>query len=315
MKGPHGTILAAIFQNAGWNDLPEPAQDDEVEAALARLSEVLALMEPEPGLYQAARSWAEQRLRRAGVDEPEDRVERAVRRAVGKHVAAVRYEEAILAEQTDPEQDCNFSLQRIRRWEGDPTIFGLTIEGQEGTFAARDLASSAAFRVRFLSVFGSLPIVPPKLKPWVALVNGWLGRAEVIELPPEARADRMLSDRVEQLVENLSISDDAADLDSGRAILWNGQLCFKMRPLLDALRPHENASGVMLARALRDLGFESQTIRIGEQTPRRVWVGPPPAAGGNGAADPQGTLPWEAADNSEVTGDPPAAPEPEPWDD
>jgi len=173
----------------------------------------------------------------------------------------------------------NFDVTRIRTFTSIPAIHELTITmaGAEVvlTMNTKELTTRGVFKTRVVDALGRVPTLPTKPAQYDALVDHWLSVREVVSQPPEASPAVLLRDRTERAVNNLSIGEEASDLDRGTACLHNGLKVFKASSIIDALRSPD-ATTQAVCKALRDLGFDSTKVWLDGKT-HHVWAGPAPA--------------------------------------
>lgn len=172
----------------------------------------------------------------------------------------------------------NFDMKRIRTFTSIPAIHELTIAMGDVevvlTMNTKELTTRGVFKTRVVDALGRVPTLPTKPAQYDALVDHWLSVREVVAQPPEASPAVLLRDRVERAVNNLSIGEEASDLDRGTACLHNGLKVFKAASIIDALRSPD-ATTQAVCKALRDLGFESTKVWLDGKT-HHVWAGPAP---------------------------------------
>jgi hypothetical protein len=88
----------------------------------------------------------------------------------------------------------------------------------------------------------------------------------------------MLREEILRAVGGLGLGETVADLDQAKALQHDGGLIFKTRTLLRLLKDaYGEVSAHVLCRHLRDLQFESKTVRI-DGTVVRVWTTPAAAS-------------------------------------
>jgi hypothetical protein len=172
----------------------------------------------------------------------------------------------------------DFVVERVRIFDSDPRVYELTIAGVLISLSTSEILAPSRFRVRFVDALSRVPDLPSKAGAWRDLVNGWLTRAEVVEQPPEASATEMLREEILRAVGGLGLGETVADLDQAKALQHDGGLIFKTRTLLRLLKDaYGEVSAHVLCRHLRDLQFESKTVRI-DGTVVRVWTTPAAAS-------------------------------------
>lgn len=274
--------VGRTLEIAGWNELPEPATEAEIEYALTQLATTVTI-DPtiEAGDLPLLREWAEARLRKAGVQGAEARelVIRALRRAAGMKAAdrlrAEHEDEREEADGKDPEDGCDFEVHDVRIWDSDPKTYELSIDGRPVEFSARDLATPGAFSLRYANAIGPFPSVPMKRTAWMRLVNSWIARAETLSLPPDSSTEYVLREKIQEAIGQLGIGEDTEDLDRGAGVMKAGVFCFKTVAILDSISHQLKATAHTVTKILRKLGYESKATKFGDRV-IRVWTSPTP---------------------------------------
>ncbi|MBK7875540.1 MAG: hypothetical protein IPJ77_07285 [Planctomycetes bacterium] len=167
----------------------------------------------------------------------------------------------------------DFEVTRVVIFKSDPPTYVLAITGVELRLESRELMNSSAFSQRFLATFHRIPALPRKKQEWVELVNGWLAKGELVDLPAEASVEGALREALELAIENLPLGDEAVDLDSGKAIsIDEHTLGFKAKSVLALVQEDmPEVKRHQVNRALNDLGLTYVPHRIGEKS-LRLWT-------------------------------------------
>lgn len=177
----------------------------------------------------------------------------------------------------------DFTVERVVVYTSNPPVYELTIDGRVLKLSSEELLRVSRFELRFFEAFNRMTKLPgPKQKEaWRDLVNGWLAQAEEIEQPPEASREYQLREAIEDVVTDMQVGSDLADLDRDRALLTeDGRKAFKTKTLMKALRQNfRDIGGHTVTATMRSMGFDSSRHRWdGSQV--RVWVCAEPSTNG-----------------------------------
>lgn len=164
----------------------------------------------------------------------------------------------------------DFEVEQLRVFKSEPATYEFTIEGHQIVLSSAQLRRPSVFATAVLDTIHRIPAHPTG-SDWAELVNLWLTEAEYVDMPPEASSELALREDVERLVEELPVGEAVFDLDHGKALLIEGTRSFKAKALMRGLREdYPNLAGNRLCKTLRDLGFDSGTVRL-DGTPVRLW--------------------------------------------
>jgi hypothetical protein len=169
-----------------------------------------------------------------------------------------------------PDQQIDFTVDRVRTYNSKPKVFELTIRGELLRLTTSQILSRGAFSHAFVDTFRQVPQLPKK--GWHQQVNQWLASAELVPMPTDASPDLALREAVEKAIEGLSEGEEATELDQNRAVRTaSGVLVFKLETLLHKLQPDwPRLNRTELCVALRDLGYESKPRNLAGVT-ARAW--------------------------------------------
>ena len=124
-----------------------------------------------------------------------------------------------------------------------------------------------------MTLVGREPRMPAKREHRIEVVDSWLGRADVIELPPDAHADVALREAIERVLDGLPQAEDADDLELGKAVLHpaRGRVFKTVAVLQRVAEAFPAATAADVCRHLRSLGHENGTVRFGDRAVRAWW--------------------------------------------
>lgn len=248
--------IAAGRATTGWTRLAEL-----VGAAVAEARELLGLeprpVPPPPG--------GEGNDPDALIRELETALRRARRAAKAKRAPAV---------------DPDFDVAEVVILESDPPTYRLKTSEGELTLGPSELGSAARFKRRFMEQLRRIPRVPVKADQWDAIVNGWLSRATVEELSPEASRDGYVESLVADVLRGLAQGEASSETDLRRGLLvahavdGRDLVLVMLLSLLSRVRAREvSASSTEVARALRALGWTPKVVRLPRTaTTTRCWA-------------------------------------------
>jgi hypothetical protein len=197
-------------------------------------------------------------------------VQRTVRNALAR-VEATKQAKDNGGEGEEGNSTIDFDVERVRIFNSTPRIYELTIGGVPITLSTGEILSRSRFCIRYVDALDRVPKLPSKPGLWDKQVNQWLAQAEHVEQPPEASARMLLREQILQVAEDLPVGESLRDLTQGKALQHDGVVVFKTLTLLKLLKDtHGEVSSHVLCRELRELGFESKTVRIDGKAVR-VW--------------------------------------------
>lgn len=173
---------------------------------------------------------------------------------------------------TNSQPTLDFKVERVRIFLSDKPTFELTVEGVPIRLSSAELKSPKSFSTKFMDALRRVPRLT-KPGPWAKIVNGWLEDAETVELGDDASEEAALREGVSQAIEEMSVTEEASDLDRDmKAKTDTGKMGFKANPLLRRLmEQHPELRRDQLCRVLKELGYESGTHRVGGKVVR-LWV-------------------------------------------
>jgi hypothetical protein len=201
-------------------------------------------------------------------------IERTVRRALG------------FMSDKEARSEPNVVVDHVRRFDQTPARYELTIEGKTLTLTTPALLSRSSFTVAFTDHFGRVPCLPEKAD-WHDWINGFLARAEVVPMPPEASENPAIRDAIGAIIDDLQDGEGLDGLDNDQSVLvpvgdHAGKQAFRLDAVLRRLKddfPDVKRGDV--GPHIRHLGFSDGQITI-EGGRRRVWFRPAEyARGGN----------------------------------
>ena len=107
---------------------------------------------------------------------------------------------------------------------------------------------------------------------WRNMVNGWLSKAERVELPPEASTEPAIREEIERIIEDMPVGEEPEDLDHDKCVLLgDGRRALKVTAIHHRLRDdHPEANAQLICRLLKGMGYSSGTERINGKNVR-VW--------------------------------------------
>jgi hypothetical protein len=171
----------------------------------------------------------------------------------------------------------DFVVERVRAFSSNPPIYEFTIDGKTFTASSTDLNSKRRFSVRFTDALRRIPKLMCTAVEWTDVVNGWLARAEPVELPPEASDEQALRMKIERIITDLMIvcGDTLEDLDAGKCVaLDDGRKAFKTDAIRRAIKEDEpELKPNQICRILRAFGYEHGPHRF-QGAVVRAWTNP-----------------------------------------
>jgi len=180
-----------------------------------------------------------------------------------------------LIERTSKNGHAAIKMDRMVIYKADPPYFEATMQGVTFKLESKDISTPAAFRLRFLEAGHRMLPVPNKRDEWDGLVNAWMASAEIVDLPPEASAEETLRSKIREVIEGLTLSEEAVDLERGAAF-WHEEYgkVFKTKGLMAVMERRKEPGATLRAvcSALDGLGYESALLRLhGDDPPTRIW--------------------------------------------
>jgi hypothetical protein len=183
-------------------------------------------------------------------------------------------EQAVQAAQESAQGTIDFQVGNIVVRGSDPAIYHVEIDGRAVVLTADELLSPGKFKRRCVQALHRVPRLP-RLEAWETLVNSWLAKADIVQLPPDATERGMHLEQIIAAIRGMNDGETADDLDRGRTVPADGRRWFKATPLLrrlhdfdlSYLRPNE------LGDLLLELGCVPGRPYIAGQR-IRVWAIP-----------------------------------------
>lgn len=168
------------------------------------------------------------------------------------------------------------SIDRVRVYLSDETVYEITARGRTFSVSAGDLLSVTRFQVAYLNHTGVAPLMPRPSR-WVDLVNGYLAGAETIDLTAEGKHAYFV-DVVRQALQRLAVIEEPSDeitRSPSVCLLPDGRALFTLFPLVGRVRAmlSGDITQPKVTRAVLELGCERAKVRVGG-VELRAWVLP-----------------------------------------
>ncbi|MDD5308329.1 MAG: hypothetical protein PHU25_13490 [Deltaproteobacteria bacterium] len=168
----------------------------------------------------------------------------------------------------------NFEVHSATCTNSNPKKFTLATSLGTLELETEDLSTSKKFSEAFLNAFGRYPVGDPlnTQSDWAQLVDSWLEKATVVELPPEASKEFRLKEAVIRAVDNMPEGHDVEDLDSNQYLIIDGRRTFKSkaveRTVNSSLVGSTKVKSHTICDTLRKLGCTEPLPRIGQKRVR-----------------------------------------------
>ena len=137
-----------------------------------------------------------------------------------------------------------------------PRTYDVEFAGEEFTAGTQAIASRSAFRMACLDNTATVPSLPPAKK-FDAWLEAQLAQAEKVEQPPEASADGMETEFIEDLIASTPQGEEMAEIREVRWVAENGYRYLHAASMwrLRVRQMMPTITGPRFAAILRSLGW------------------------------------------------------------
>lgn len=160
-----------------------------------------------------------------------------------------------------------FNLEKARRFDGDPRVYALTIDGVELRLTSLQLGDREAFKQKYFDRLNKFPQLPSGRggpAEWEAIVQQIADAAEDVLVPTDGTREGALTAALRRAIEDLSVGDGAEDLGRRGLLVSKRALVFTTDAVVAALALHDaKPEREEIARILPQLGCmaEERTFR------------------------------------------------------
>lgn len=173
-------------------------------------------------------------------------------------------------------EGCDFTVGVIQVHRGNPSRWTLEVDGKWWIKVdKKTLLSPSEFQGAVLDFTGTRLLEMPSAKAWRVLVRAWLvsERAQIHELPPEAREEISVGDEIESAVGAVMQGERWEDVARRRRwVPHKGGRLVQTDAILSALKRRDvSVKKPDLCIHLRDMGWESKVVRLEGKQVRAWW--------------------------------------------
>jgi len=155
-----------------------------------------------------------------------------------------------------------FNLEKVRRFDGDPRVYALTIDGVELRLTSLQLGDREAFKQKYfdrLNKFPQLPSGRGAPAEWDAIVQQIADLAEDILVPIDGTREGALTGAIRRAIDDLPLGDGAEELGRRGLLVSKRALVFTTDAIVAALSLHDaKPEREEIARLLPQLGCAAE---------------------------------------------------------
>jgi len=169
-------------------------------------------------------------------------------------------------------------FEKIIIHETEPPYFEVYINGRKiEVDDVNVFLNRKKFKELIFANFHFIPKVPTNQEAWEAYINGILSNKDIVSEVEYDSAEvseiSIITEEVEQIIQDLRLGDKVEDLDRGLALDYKGSKCFKQITIIKYVseRYPQLKFQKKIPVILRRLGYESKIIDF-DGIKTRVWI-------------------------------------------